>query len=321
MELRYEEAASPFCEIGPGKQLRLLRRYSGPLFFGGGRKELRLEEVDEIELKFRQPQSIRQVLAELLVWQSFLKFALRRPSFILELRIRFAGDGPHSFSHLVMVPGSKSEVGVGSRRALFLRSRWGDDRISPWASAFRRLEKAVLLFSGASYQEDAFLHTRLLAYLQALEVYHREAFPDEAAFPDDEARKRTIKRLRSAIPRELDREVRKKIGERLSFVGELSLLERLKSLLTQHRQSIGPLFPGERDMALLRDVRNFLTHYGDKKSIDREFLTSRRLLILCEKTRLFVEACLLGATGLEDGEIANVVSASESYHYWRRQQH
>jgi len=45
------------------------------------------------------------------------------------------------------------------------------------------------------------------------------------------------------------------------------------------------------------------------------------LLILCEKTRLFVEACLLGAKGLEDAEIAKVLSAGESYHYWRRQQH
>jgi hypothetical protein len=74
-------------------------------------------------------------------------------------------------------------------------------------------------------------------------------------------------------------------------------------------------------MALLRDVRNFLTHNGDKNSIDKDFLTSRRMLVLCEKVRFFVEACLLRATGLEDAEIAGVLGADDAYHYWRRQRH
>jgi hypothetical protein len=51
--------------------------------------------------------------------------------------------------------------------------------------------------------------------------------------------------------------------------------ERIEQrLLTQHRHSIGPLFPGEKDMALLRDVRNFLTHYETRKASRLKVLVS-----------------------------------------------
>jgi hypothetical protein len=60
------------------------------------------------------------------------------------------------------------------------------------------------------------------------------------------------------------------------------------------------LFPhGDKDMVLLKNVRNFLTHYGDKGGLTKEFIFSREVYALGEKARLFLEVCLLGCDGYD----------------------
>jgi HEPN superfamily Apea-like protein len=134
------------------------------------------------------------------------------------------------------------------------------------------------------------------------------------AFSVQERARDTIKALRSAIPGMLDPGLRKEISQQLGFVGELTLLDRLKYFFSLYPESLRPLFPaGDGDMALLKDARNFLTHYGSGKGFDREFLESRKLLILAEKTKLFVEVCFLGLLGMSDQEIVGMISRFEPY--------
>ena len=83
--ISHASAASSWMRIGGGKQLRLISRYKGPLVFLG-LKKVELEERDEIELRFASAVSIKDLLKEIVVWQSFLSFALRRASVIAELR-------------------------------------------------------------------------------------------------------------------------------------------------------------------------------------------------------------------------------------------
>ncbi|MGM4960302.1 hypothetical protein ACT4MK_33855 [Bradyrhizobium barranii] len=70
-------------------------------------------------------------------------------------------------------------------------------------------------------------------------------------------------------------------------------------------------------MGLLKDVRNFLTHYGGKKTLTKDFLWSRDAVVLKEKAHLFLEICLLGAMGMSDDEIQELVSNFEPYLDWR----
>ena len=66
-----------------------------------------------------------------------------------------------------------------------------------------------------------------------------------------------------------------------------------------------------------KDTRNFLTHYGDQKSFDKEFLWSQTIFSLKEKARLFLEICLLGVIGMNDDEIFELVDQFLPYQDWR----
>ena len=72
---------------------------------------------------------------------------------------------------------------------------------------------------------------------------------------------------------------------------------------------------------MLKDVRNYLTHYSRPKSLGSDILWSRRLLILFEKTRLFAEVCLLGVMGLRDDDIREHLSTFEPYVGWSQERH
>ena len=69
-------------------------------------------------------------------------------------------------------------------------------------------------------------------------------------------------------------------------------------------------------MELLKDTRNFLTHYGDQRSFGKEFLWSRTIVALKEKARLFLEICLLGMIGMSDDEIVELLNQFLPYEDW-----
>jgi hypothetical protein len=161
-----------------------------------------------------------------------------------------------------------------------------------------------------------YIHTTLLSYLQALEVLHRESFSTDR-FPDKKTRKATLKALRDAVPTTLDPALQQQLKETLAFVGSVTLLDRLMHLYSLYPKSLRPLFPGgDTEMILLKDVRNFLTHYGEHKGLSKEFLWSRDIFVVKEKVRLFAEICLLGAMGLTDDEIHEMMRDFEPYQGW-----
>ena len=182
-----------------------------------------------------------------------------------------------------------------------------------WRAQHNRIDLAILIFSGAAYQESVYVHTNLLTYLQALEVLHRELYKADR-FPNKATRQATLAALRAAIPASLDASLQKELSDSIQFIGAVTLLDRLKQLFALYPKSLAPLFQrGEADMVLLKDVRNFLTHYGEKKTVGKDLLWSRELMVLKEKARLFLEICLLGAMGMTDEEIVELMRNFEPY--------
>ncbi|HZL59175.1 MAG TPA: HEPN domain-containing protein [Stellaceae bacterium] len=318
VNLSYQGSASEFYPTGAGNALRLVSHYRGPMFFHGP-KDVIMREEDLIELRFDNDLSINQVLHEIGIWQSFITFALRRPSYMDEIRLTLKESVEAPFGSTLLVPGRKNDISAKNRRRrdiLFTRSALGDRIgmfIEAWRQNYTKIEMPVMLLTGTTYQSDAFLHSKLLACLQALEVLHRERH-EGSRFSDNEARRTTINALRSAIPGTLDPILFDEISQQLGFVGELTLLDRLKYFFGLYPLTLRPLFPaGDSDMALLKDARNFLTHYGRGKEFNREFLESRKLLILAEKAQLFVEICFLGLLGMNDQEIVGMINRFEPY--------
>ena len=142
-------------------------------------------------------------------------------------------------------------------RPLFDQSKLGT-RIGVYLRAWReqqdKTEIPTLLFTAADYQSQTYIHVNLLAYLQALELLHREFF-DSHRFPDEKTRRDTLKALRKAIPSSLDEKLRRALSDQLGFIGALTLYDRLQELFRTYQKSVTPLFPrGDDDMILLHTL-------------------------------------------------------------------
>jgi hypothetical protein len=319
VNLVFKGSASQHYDVGDGRLLRILSKYSGPFLFDRA-KHVTVKEKNTIELVFSNSLSVKQVLREAHIWQTFFTLGLRSPSYIDEMMI-LIHDGGDKFTRMgLLVPGRRSESVDGRRRPsdiLFTQLKLGEkigERMKAWRARFDALDLPVLLFSGAAYQDAIYIHTNLLTYLQALEVLHREFF-EVHRFPSPEARSATLAALRAAIPMILPEELRGELSDQLGFIGAPTLLDRLKQLYRLYPKSLGPLFRGgNADMTLLKEARNFLTHYGDRR-FNQDFLWSRQIFLMKEKARLFIEICLLGAIGMTDDEILELVRQFEPYSY------
>jgi len=325
VNIAFQATATPFYDIGSGRKLRFLSQYRGPVVFGNS-KTVSMKEYNSIHLDFGQLISINEVVREVQVWQTFLTFALRRASYTDELRLNCLNENNNSFGTALLLPGRKESGASRPRRGgpFFDQAKLGGkigDYLKAWADRQQQIEIPMLLFSAAYYQAQSYVHANLLSYLQALELLHREFF-DAHRFPDEKTRKDTIDSLRKAIPGDLDKELREALSQGIGFIGSLTLLERLRGLYSAYRKSVTPLFPrGDDDMKFLKDARNFLTHYGSPQGLTKEFLISREIAVLTEKTRLFFEICLLGTLGASDDEITNLLSWFEPYSGWQRESH
>lgn len=298
VNVSFEASASPYYDLGDGRLLRFLSQYTGPHVFSGT-KNIALAQRNSIELVFSGLMSIKEILAEITIWQTFITFGLRRPSYIDEVTLLIHSGAKQPTRMGLIVPGRKpdpSQGQRGSRHVLFNQSKLGPNIASylkKWRETQDDVEIAILLFSGAAYQDTVHIHTNLLTYLQALEILHRESFKIDR-FPDSKSRRDTIRSLRAAVPALLDELLQNQIRKQLGYIGSLTLLDRLKHLFSLYPKSLTPLFRrGNADMELLKDTRNFLTHYGDQRSFGKEFLWSRTIVTLKEKARLFLEICLL----------------------------
>jgi ApeA N-terminal domain 1 len=319
LAVTFQEQATPAYDVGNGRTVRLLSEYTGRRYFERS-KHVTLKEKNTLEIMFAEPLSIKQVMQEIHVWQTLLTFSLRQPSYMDEITL--LTEVERGFDRMALiVPGRKASNRDDKAKpeTLFSQSKLGEkigERLKAWREQHDLIDLAILIFSGAAYQDDVYTHTNLLSYLQALEVLHRELFKRDR-FPDAKARKATIAALRGAIPTSLPAALQNELKESLGYIGSVTLLDRLKDLFLLYPKSVGPLFPGgEADMVLLKDVRNFLTHYGEQK-MGKEFLWSRDIFVLKEKTRLFLEICLLGAMGVSDEDIEQMLRDFEPYNSWR----
>jgi hypothetical protein len=320
LAVSFQERATPFYDVGAGRTLRFLSEYAGPRRFDNA-KQVILKERNTIELGLRNPVSIKHLLQELHIWQSFLTFALRRPCYTDELYLLRRGEQRVDRFGLIL-PGRKIPPADrrAGRDAVFRETTLGnriEERLRGWRQQYEHIDLAILIFCGAVYQDSVHIHTNLLSYLQALEVLHRELYAGDR-FPDPQTRRDTIAALRNALPQSLDPALQQELSDSVGFIGAVTLLDRLKQLFALYRKSLGPLFRrGDADMATLKDVRNFLTHYGEQKARGKDFLWSREVLVLKEKARLFMVICLLGAMGMSDDEIEELMSRFEPYNGWR----
>jgi hypothetical protein len=326
VSLQYEERATEVFEVVPDVWIRFQARYEGATSFSHV-KSVPMRESVYLELLFAQEVSLTKLQREIQVWQQFFSIGLREAVYIDEIRLRFHEAPEAAFPFELRVPGRRQSDLSGAHRGWFrlhTRSKLGDRLgrvLRTWRQRYDDLETVIALVSGAAYQEQAHTHVKLLAYLQALEILHRQRLGG-SRFPNKDLKERTFTALRAALPQDLPETIRKDISQQISFIGSLTLVERLGGVFAQYPKTLGRLFKSpEGDMALLRDVRNFLVHYGEKARFGIDILSSPRLMVLHEKARLFAEIAMLGELGIDDEELPQFLTRFEPYAEWSHVDH
>lgn len=313
VEMKFKGTKKTFA-LTPDITMKVLNRYRGPIAFNG-MKKIVVGEEGLIELEFAKPQSVKALFREILIWQAFVTLATNRPSYIKGMSV---SGSDLKYGAGVIFPGMRreDESDARNREILFSYGRLGaklGPALSKWRRGFDVLETPFTVFAGTFFQTDAFIHTKLLAYLQAIEVLHRKLHPG-GRFTNDLEKAKVVQALKSAVPQTLPEETWQSIANYVQQVGEWSLLDRLKALYGVYPKTFGSLFPnGVKDLRELRDVRNYLTHYSDQSRFDADYPTSPALVKLAARAKLFLEVCLLGILGLKDEEIHTLMQDYEPF--------
>jgi hypothetical protein len=141
--------------------------------------------------------------------------------------------------------------------------------INNWFKKRELLGPVYELFSTNYYNRSAYLHVRFLAWVQAIEAFHRRVYIGKY-LPDTEYEP-ICSQLKSAIPDYIEQDFKNSLESRLKFGNELSLRTRLKLICNSKSASWFKYSYGKdlnKTINKIVNTRNYLTHYaGSKKDI------------------------------------------------------
>jgi hypothetical protein len=239
-------------------------KYEGPISFIRA-KSLRLSEIDIIKISTSSNESLDDILARVVVWQSFISFATRRAAYLEEMRVSMS-DGANA---LWIVPRSRSDS-ASSSGPLFTRKDLADGLsryLRAWNDNFREIEPVISLYLGVGYQATLYYSLRFLSYVQALETFHRRTRKGEFQ-KHPEFKRNVLSKLTEALPNQMNTDYRARIVAGMIHLNEWSLLQRLYDLYDRDLKTVSRLFRDrDKDMRWVRDVRNYLTHYEGKTTM------------------------------------------------------
>jgi hypothetical protein len=176
-----------------------------------------------------------------------------------------------------------------------------------WLSKTEQLQYSRALFFSTHERPAPFLETRFLPIIQAIEVYC-SGLGSEKYIPDHEF-KVIKKKLLDEIPDGLNDGLTQKLRTSIGFANELSLNDRIVQLIN----SLDPMTrhficrDSEKFARLLKDSRNYYTHYGIPKA---KALTGKDLRWATEQTSLLLKILILKECGIPESLIQEKLNES-----------
>lgn len=162
--------------------------------------------------------------------------------------------------------------------------------IGDWFAQYETLSAALHLLSTVASDRRMFLNVRFLLAAQAVETFHREAYP--GTIMSSQEHSTLVEALMDAIPAGTSRDMRDKLKGTLEWSNEPSLRQRLKALFALARDGRSGVMPayGKRLIDALVATRNYETHHGRKPAsllsgIEMHWAIRRLVLLL---TALFL---------------------------------
>ena len=184
-----------------------------------------------------------------------------------------------------------------------------DDVLNKWLECYRvdEFEPSLNLYSAVLSQPDIYWEAKFLFFAQSLEVLHRRV-SDETAIPKDE-----FSSIRSAMLEVVPDCWRKHFSEKLGFANELSLKQRLDSLVAEFQEILG--IECEERVSFVRkarDTRNYLTHYS--KRLENKLGSDQELLDLTQQLKSLLQLHFLQLIGIDKPTITDLLECNSLYH-------
>ncbi|MGY4618585.1 hypothetical protein ACVWZ4_003812 [Bradyrhizobium sp. USDA 4472] len=223
----------------------------------------------------------------------------------------------------VVTPWSGNKTDLAAIRPLFTRPDLAASYakfVRGWFAKYENLEPVISLRIALLSQPAKFREFEFLIYVQALEALHRRTRP---------ARTIVAKAQFSALRRNLVAQIpskwktRSDLVDKLAFINEISLASRLRDMFADNDHLAGKLFHDtKRDIALIKDIRNYLTHYeGKRKQSIEAYKATVKFTYLTWKVRLLLEISILRATGLSRADVQKIIERSSAYRHLVRASH
>ncbi|MBW3596959.1 MAG: hypothetical protein KY475_06755 [Planctomycetes bacterium] len=188
--------------------------------------------------------------------------------------------------------------------------------LSNWVTQTEKIQHALDLYFSSLRQPGAFLETRFLPMIQALEVYARA--DDQQTYIDPTEYEKVRPRIEASIPHDIDKNLRAALIGKLKYGNEYSLRKRLNRLVKSMEADTVKLFclnPGAFVGGVV-DTRNYLTHYSDDRG---RVLQSTDLHWATIKLRTMFSLVLLKWAGLPEALICDRARADQTLGKERRQ--
>jgi hypothetical protein len=170
------------------------------------------------------------------------------------------------------------------------------------------------------------MELQFLTIVQAVEVYHRRFF-DGIYLPKSWFEKKILAGLVIALPHEIDTAYKKDCtpqdlqsfcdaaGSSLKWLNEYSLMKRLKVLINEFAETIGPFVPDPvKAIKEVSDARNYLTHWTEQDTNAAK--SPERLAVLVDFLQLIIEIAFLREMGIEPNVINDMFHRNSIYK-WR----
>ncbi len=178
-----------------------------------------------------------------------------------------------------------------------------------WFTNYNRLEKVLNLYN-QDISSKLVLEEKFLTYAKAVEAYHRqmhkETYVDQTKFVGiKEDLKKTIK---SCIPADEYKELRRRIYESMNLANSPSLHDRLADLQEKHQDHNRQLFEEFDTFAdAVVSTRDQLTHHFDSDK-SKARLDGSSLYYMSKRLRYILELCLLSKLGFDDEVLQEMVT-------------
>lgn len=305
--VKYRGKKTKEVQIG-GATIQFL---TGINYGSASRSELNLAERHGVRLVFDEPQSVLSIERWVTKTCRLVSLSLRCST---PCRL-YALERERKGRITVVTPWSESKAAEARIRPLFTRHQMGTAYarlLRGWFTKYDTLEPIISLRVALLAHPAKFREFEFLTYLQALEALHRRTSPARTIV--NKAKFSALRhKFTDAIP---DRWPSKpEFVSKLNYLNEVSLAARLKELFAQDDQLLSKLFRDTKaDIALIRDIRNYFTHYDARKKRDiRAYTATAKFWYLTSKVELLLEIGILRAIGFSRAAACKVVEQNSAY--------